>query len=101
MTIRMLFAIALFVAALISVSGCVPATHQFIVYRDVPDSPSFVVIPATNQLYQVHFANEVESAFIGCGVKVVVPPEIKEITIEKSVRGRVRYGDHVSRGGGC
>ena len=101
MTIRMLFAIALFVAALISVSGCVPATHQFIVYRDVPDSPSFVVIPATNQLYQVHFANEVESAFIGCGVKVLVPPEIKEITIEKSVRGRVRYGDHVSRGGGC
>lgn len=50
--------------------------------RNVPESPSFVVIPANNYLYQVMFANEIEKAIISVGVKVVMPPATKDVTKE-------------------
>ena len=67
-------------------AGCAPQT-QFVVLRDVPESPSFVVIPANDYLHEVEFANKVENAIISAGVKVVLRPVTKDITIEKTVQG--------------
>ena len=58
-------------------AGCAPQT-QFVVLRDVPESPSFVVIPANDYLHEVVFANEVENAIISAGVKVVMRPVTKD-----------------------
>ena len=80
-----LFLLALCLIGLLT--GCVPPVHQFVVYRDVPDSPSFVVIPANNYMHEVLFANEIEEAIIACGVRVVQRPSTKQITTENSVGG--------------
>ena len=69
-------------------AGCAPPAPQFIVYRDVPESPSFVVIPANNYSHQVQFANEIEEAIISCGVKVIIRPSTRQITTEQSIGGR-------------
>ena len=68
-------------------TGCASQAPQFIVYRDVPESPSFVVVPANNYMHQILFANEIEEAIISCGVKVVKRPSTKRITTEKSIGG--------------
>ena len=68
-------------------AGCAPQT-QFVVLRDVPESPSFVVIPANDYLHEVVFANEVENAIISAGVKVVMRPATKDVTMEKTVQGQ-------------
>ena len=68
--------------------GC--SKTQFIVLRDVPESPSFVVIPANNYLNQVTFANEVEAAIISAGIKVVMFSQAtKEVTKEVAVGGKI------------
>ena len=78
----------MFILCLIGfITGCVPPVHQFVVYRDVPDSPSFVVIPANDYMHEVLFANEIEEAIIACGVKVVQRPGAKRIRTEKSIGG--------------
>lgn len=71
----------------VGLAGCTPQTPQFVVFRDVPESPSFVVIPANNYLHEVEFANEVENAIIGAGLKVVMRPATKDVTMEKTVQG--------------
>ena len=71
----------------VCLAGCTPQTPQFVVFRDVPESPSFVVIPANNYLHEVEFANEVENAIIGAGLKVVMRPATKDVTTEKTVQG--------------
>ena len=69
--------------------GC--SQTQFVVLRDVPESPSFVVIPANNYLSQVEFANEVEAAIIGAGVKVVMFSQAsKEVTKEVAIEGEIQ-----------
>ena len=68
-------------------AGCAPQTPQFVVLRDVPESPSFVVIPANDYLHEVVFANEVENAIISAGIKVVMRPATKDVTMEKTVQG--------------
>ena len=76
-------------------AGCAPQT-QFVVLRDVPESPSFVVIPANDYLHEIVFANEVENAIISAGVKVVMRPATKEITTEKTVqRAKGKQADDV------
>ena len=78
----------MFIACLIGfLTGCAQKVPQFIVYRDVPESPSFVVVPANNRMYEVYFANEIEEAIISCGVKVVKRPSTKRIRTEKSFGG--------------
>ena len=68
--------------------GC--SKIQFVVLRDVPESPSFVVIPANNYLNQVAFANEVEAAIISAGIKVVMFSQAtKEVTKEVAVEGKI------------
>lgn len=88
----------MFIACLIGfLTGCGPQLPQFIVYRDVPESPSFVVVPANNRMYEVYFANEIEEAIISCGVKVEKRPSTRRIRTEKSIGGlegnRVRAPD--------
>ena len=76
-------------------AGCAPQT-QFVVLRDVPESPSFAVIPANDYLHEIVFANEVENAIISAGVKVVMRPATKEITTEKTVqRAKGKQADDV------
>ena len=76
-------------------AGCAPQT-QFVVLRDVPESPSFVVIPANDYLHEVVFANTIENAIISAGVKVVMRPATKEITMEKTVqRAKGKQADDV------
>ena len=71
-----------------AIIGC---STQFVVLRDVPESPSFVVIPANNYLNQVAFANEVEAAIIGAGIKVVMFSQAtKEVTKEVAIEGEIR-----------
>ena len=67
--------------------GCATKTLEIVVLRDVPESPSFVVIPANDFLREVEFANSVEDAIISAGVKVVIRPSTKEVTTEKRVQG--------------
>ncbi len=69
----------------VSLAGC--AKTQFVVLRDVPESPSFVVIPANDYLREVEFANSVEDAIISAGVKVVIRPATKDVTTEKTIQG--------------
>ena len=71
------------IMALILVSGCSNPKTVFVVLRDVPESPSFVVIPANDYLVQVDFANEIEADLIACGVKVVARPAMKEVQTTK------------------
>jgi hypothetical protein len=63
-------------------SGCSSKTI-FVVYRDVPTNPSFVVIPANDYLDEVAFANVVEASIIRAGIKVVTRPGTKEVSVKK------------------
>ena len=67
----------------LTITGC--ARTDFVVLRDVPHAPSFVVIPANGYLHEVEFANKIEQAIIGSGVKVVMRPSTKEVTTEETV----------------
>ena len=61
----------------LSFVGC--GKTNYIVLRDVPQSPSFVVIPVNNTINEISYANIIESAIIAAGVKVVLRPASKEI----------------------
>jgi hypothetical protein len=78
--------------------GCATKTLEIVVLRDVPESPSFVVIPANDFLREVEFANNVEDAIINTAVKFVIRPAIREVTTEKTVHeteGRQAGSDEV------
>ncbi len=66
----------------VTFSACV-TKNVFVVSRDVPDSPSFVVIPANDYLSQVEFANTIESYLIACHVRVLAKPGTKQIESTK------------------
>jgi hypothetical protein len=61
--------------------------YAFVVLRDIPQKPSIVVIPASDYLYQVEFANTLESYVIRSGVKVVTRPITKEVETTKQLGG--------------
>jgi hypothetical protein len=67
---------------IVLLSGCVPQVKTtFVVSRDVPNEPSFTVLPFNNYYKQIEFANRVEAALIELGVKVIkYNPQPKEIT---------------------
>ena len=69
----------------VSLVGC--GKTQYVVLRNVPKSPSFVVIPANSYSNEVKFANEIESTIISAGVKVVARPATKEVMTEKEIHG--------------
>ena len=71
----------LIVGILLFVFGC--GTTSFVVLRNVPLSPSMVVVPVNPLAYQVEFANDIEEIIIGSGVSVLQRPTTKEITVTK------------------
>ena len=82
--------------------GCTKT--QFVVLRDVPKSPSFVVIPANDYLLQVAFAHRIEEAIISAGVKVVMFSQAtKEVTKEIAVKGGIKAieGDQAAQKSGA
>lgn len=62
-------------------ASCAPSP-VFVVMRDVPVNPSFVVIPITDYRYEVEYANEIEAFLLTCGLKVIDRP------IQKSVESK-------------
>lgn len=69
--------------------GCglkpVPVKY-FVVQRDVPISPTFVVLPFNDFQPQILCAEQAESALIAAGVKVVMPPQKKkDVEISKRI----------------
>ncbi|MDE0185586.1 MAG: hypothetical protein OXP71_09025 [Candidatus Poribacteria bacterium] len=73
--------------AVMCVWGCGITKYNVVVSRDVPDDPTFTVVPANDQIREVTFANEVENAIITAGVKVVrfYRPTPTEVTKEASL----------------
>ena len=39
------------------VLGCTSTKYEYVVLRDVPDSPAFVVIPSNRYMSEIEFAN--------------------------------------------
>jgi len=67
-----------------ALGGCAPR-QVFVTLRDVPQQPTFVVIPANNIVYQVEYANRIEAALIASGVSVVSRPATKSIRTERQL----------------
>lgn len=67
--------------------GCGIQKNYVVVSRDVPDDPTFTVVPANDQIREVTFANEVENAIIAAGVKVLryYRPTPTEVTKEAAL----------------
>ena len=61
--------------------GC--GSTSFVVLRNVPLSPSMVIVPVNPLAYQVEFANDIEEIIIGSGVRVLQRPSTKEVIITK------------------
>ena len=75
--------------SLLMLAGCRTTTVKyFVVQRDVPISPAFVVLPFNDYQPQILCAEHAESALIGAGVRVVMPPQKKkEVEIKKGIDG--------------
>ena len=69
---------------------CCDVQTVFVVVRNVPQYPTFVVMPANDYLYQHEFANQVENWLLGSGVKVLSRPSnepTKEVRVTKQAEG--------------
>ena len=55
-----MFAKLLVCVGLVTFFGCSTTKYEYVVLRDVPQSPSFVVIPPNLYMYEIEFANTVE-----------------------------------------
>ena len=84
-----MFARLLICVGLVTLFGCSNTKYEYVVLRDVPQSPTFVVIPPNRYMYEIEFANTVEEIIMSLGVRVVDRPATKEITetTEKGVAG--------------
>ncbi len=72
----------LLLLSLLILTSC-STKEVFVVLRDVPEKPTFTVIPANYVYNEVQFANRVEKCLIGARVKVVSHPGTKEIQTEE------------------
>lgn len=64
------------------------ARHSYIVYRDVPESPTFTVLPTSQSTFELAFTVMIEQAIMSNGVRVKQRPEIKRSEIIDSVDSR-------------
>ena len=98
--------IKVLVCLLLSVGGAAflgcSTKYEFVVLRDVPKAPSFVVIPPNRYMYETVFANKVEEIIMGLGVKVVRRPATKAVTetVEKGVAGLKAEDGKLMQGAG-
>lgn len=76
-----------FLCLLLILTGCsyyIPIYKtNFIVQRDVPQNPTFTVMPNNNSFSEVAFAQVVEACLIGARVKVVQLPATKSVQTEE------------------
>jgi hypothetical protein len=63
------------------------AQNIFIVRRDVPDTPSVVVVPSSWSRNDLEYADKIEEIVIGFGLKVVQRPSTRIITETKGAVG--------------
>lgn len=66
--------------------GCGFHTTNFVVYRDVPKNPSFVVIPLNYTEREIAFANQIEHILISCHASVHLRPAIKYVEDQQANR---------------
>lgn len=71
---------------LIVVSGCVHPSY--VVSRDVPESPTFVVLSGSADEDEVEYANRMTSYLIAAGVRVVDLPASREAVSAESQSDR-------------
>ncbi|RKU20254.1 hypothetical protein C6501_00365 [Candidatus Poribacteria bacterium] len=67
-------------------TGCGSHTTNFVVYRNVPENPSFIVLPSYNTEREIAFANQIEHMLISCHVSVHLRPRTKYIENERGAR---------------
>lgn len=90
---KILMSIVLLVLLLV---GC--SKTEFVVLREVPHNPSFQVVPTYIDPYEIAYANNIERALIGSGVKVLTRPPHKEVTTEKiSQQEKIREKTYETR----
>lgn len=87
MKLRAVSALFLVLGFTILASGCATPVGPtaFVILRDVPQRPSFVVIPASYSQEETKFSSAVESVLLRAGVSVIEAPTIKSVTTERGV----------------
>lgn len=84
--LRNLLSVLLIPIVLSACASYTPSTPDyFLVLRDVPESPSFVVIPFNSYLEQVEYANRIEESLIKAGAVVQQRPHVRDIVEEKQM----------------
>jgi len=76
---------SLFLLSFIFINSVVAQDEFFIVRRDVPENPSFVVIPVSWHEDDIEYADTFEETLIKFGLKVVNRPSIRNVTETKGV----------------
>lgn len=85
--------------SIIFIIGCGSHTNHFIVYRNVPNNPSFIVLPPSSHVSEINFANKIEQILISCHVSVHLRPAIKYIESKQADRQTDTHrGDTSSQG---
>ena len=72
----------LLILSVLILIGCGHTTN-FVMYRNVPENPSFVVLPVYNTEREIAFANRIEHILISCQVSVHVRPRTKYVESER------------------
>ena len=72
----------MFLLCLTFAIGCVK--HHYIVYREVPEAPTFVVIPLSHSEAEMAFSAIIEKSIMANGVKIVQRPVIKQHEVVRS-----------------
>ena len=55
---------------------------EYVIYRDVPQSPAFAVVPASYTVVDNRFKSEVESYLVKLGLSVIEAPLVKQPEVE-------------------
>ena len=69
----------------VSICGCAATPHGYIILRDVPDHPSFTVLPPSDEVEEIKCANRFEKYLIRAGLAVISRPAIKSVVMERQM----------------
>lgn len=83
----------IFMATLV---GCGSHTTNFVVYRNVPKNPSFIVLPLDYTEREIAFSNKIEHILISCHVSVHLRPAIKYVEQEQAAHEKEKYKEERS-----
>lgn len=76
-------AILILILLTVTVFGC-SSGPNFVVSRDVPAQPSFIVVPASTYPDQIEYADRFEGYLLAAGIRVLVTPAVREnLTIKE------------------